>query len=159
MLILLDPRFRAPRGLRYRAWRVRPRARRLVRRARERELLRAIGRRITLIAAARGLAPTGFAQQIEQIREDYDVQPFDRSATVVVSEEFCREILPRWYLEEIVRRPWRWTQLPGLHRRLMLPPNVDAVAAEVRAALDQAAGRTPLISVVGWSASTGRADG
>ena len=144
MVILLDPRFRAPRGFRYRAWRAPPRARarRLVRHARERELLRAIGRRITPNAAARGLTPTGFAQQIEQIREDYDVQPFDRSATVVVSEEFCREILPRWYLEEIVRRPWRWTQLPGLHRRLMLPPNVDAVAAEVRAALDQAAGRT-----------------
>ena len=28
--------------------------------------------------------------------------------------EFCREILPLWYLEEVVRRPWRWTQLPGL---------------------------------------------
>ena len=70
------------------------------------------------------------------------MQPFDRSATVVVSEEFCREILPLRYLEEIVRRPWRWTQLPGPHCRLMLPPNVDAVAAEIRAALDQAAGRT-----------------
>ena len=141
MVILLDPRFRAPRGLRYRAWRARRRARWLVRRTREPGLLRAIGRRITPNATAPGYAPIGFARQIEQIREDYDVPPLDRPATVVVSEEFCREILPLWYLEEVVRRPWRWTQLPGLHSRLMLPPNVDAVAAEVRAALDQAAGR------------------
>jgi thioesterase domain-containing protein len=100
-----------------------------------------IGRRIAPNAAAPGLAPPGFAQQIGQMREDYDVQPFDRSATVVVSEGFCREMQPLWYLGEIVRRPWRSKQLPGSHRRLLLPPNVDAVAAEVRAGLDQAAGR------------------
>jgi hypothetical protein len=47
-------------------------------------------------------------------------------------------MLPAWYLESIVQRPRRWTRLPGEHSRLLLPPNVDAVAAEIEAAIDAA---------------------
>ena len=134
MVILLDPaRFRAPRGLRYRAWRVRRRARRLVRRTGEPRLSgRSASSDHTEFGGA-GFRPDRVRPADRADSRGLRRAAVDRPATVVVSEEFCREVLPLWYLEEIVRRPWRWTQLPGAHSRLMLPPNVDAVAAEVRA--------------------------
>jgi thioesterase domain-containing protein len=150
MLVLLDPRFRQPDGLRHREWR----ARRNVaqawertrgysalawRRARERQLAQAAGRRLraTLSASSDSV---GIAKSLARIREDYRVEPFDVPAAVVVSEEFCRTMVPRWHLEEVVHRPHSWTELPGPHGRLLLPPNVDAVAAEITAALDAAVG-------------------
>ena len=145
LLVLLDPRFRKPNGLRYREWQARrgtwlavERTRRSAglawRRARERQLVPALTRRVRSMLA-KPLEVPEVSKTLARIREDDPVQPFDIPATVVVSDEFCRTILPQWYLESVVRRPWRWSRLPGEHQRLLLPPNVDAVAAEIEAAI------------------------
>ncbi len=148
ILVLLDPRFRKPNGLRYRAWRARrsaglalERTRRSVglawQRARERQLVPAFNRRVRSMLA-KPLEVPEVSKSLARIREDDPVQPFDFPAAVVVSDEFCRAILPQWYLASVVRSPWRWSRLPGEHRRLLLPPNVDVVAAEIEAAIDAA---------------------
>jgi oxalate---CoA ligase len=148
MLVLLDPQFRQPDGLRYRKWRARrdlgvARRRagedigRAWHRARERQLVQAAVRRLRAKLAKREGEP-GLPETLIRIREEYSVDPFDIPATVVVSDEFRRELLPTRYVKAVVRRPWRWTRLPCAHRRLLLPPNVDAVAAEIDAAIDAA---------------------
>jgi len=147
MLLLLDPRFREPTGVRYRKWRTRrdatlalERSRRNLaltwRRTRERQLFQAVGRRLRSKLASPEVAE--ISKSLARVREDYPIRPFDIPATVVVSDEFRRTMLPAWYLESIVQRPRRWTRLPGEHSRLLLPPNVDAVAAEIEAAIDAA---------------------
>lgn len=147
MLVLLDPRFRQPDGLRYRAWRARRDVRLawhrrrsdigiVWRRARERQLRQAVGRRLRSVIAPP--PETGISKSLARIRESYSVRPFGLPATVVVSDEFCRTVLPDWHLETLVERPWAWTRVPGGHGQLLLPPNVDLVAAEIRAALDAA---------------------
>jgi oxalate---CoA ligase len=135
-LILLDPRFQRPTGLRYSVWLI-------GKRARERRLARAVVRRF---ARRIGRAPLENAhpQQAEsvaklaRIRESYRPRPIEIPATVILSRGFDEYELPPWYLRTIVRRPRRWLRLESDHDRLLLPPSVDAVAAEIRAALDEA---------------------
>jgi oxalate---CoA ligase len=135
-LVLLDPRFRRPRGPRYDVWHARRNVRLVRRRARERQLIRAIGRRLD------GTRPpaVGIPAALDRIRESHETPPFSFPATVIVSDEFVQDVLPAWYLESIVRPPRRWKRLPGLHAGLLLPPAVDLVASEIRAALDEAVG-------------------
>jgi hypothetical protein len=73
------------------------------------------------------------------LRETYEPRPLDVPTMVIVSEGFDEYALPTWYLRQIVRRPRSWRRLPGPHSRLLLPPNVDLVAAEIRAAVDDEA--------------------
>jgi acyl-CoA synthetase (AMP-forming)/AMP-acid ligase II/thioesterase domain-containing protein len=146
MLVLLDPRFRQPGGLRYIEWR----ARRVAalpsrvtvlawRRARERQLAHAVKRRIRIMRTNPPDA-TEIAKALERIREEYPVTPFSFPAMVVLSDEFSRTVMPTWYLKAMVKRQYSWSRLPGRHSRLLLPPNVDVVAAEIDAALDAAVG-------------------
>jgi acyl-CoA synthetase (AMP-forming)/AMP-acid ligase II/thioesterase domain-containing protein len=146
MLILLDPRFRRPGGLRYREWRARRVAelpRRVAvltwQRARERRLAHAVRRRIRVMRTTPSES-AGIAKALERIREEYPVQPFSFPATVVLSDEFVRTVMPTWYLKAMVERPYSWSHLPGRHSRLLLPPTVDVVAAQIDAALEAALG-------------------
>jgi oxalate---CoA ligase len=139
MLVLLDPRFRRPKGLRYTLWLAR-------RRARERRLVQAVGRR--LARKVRRSAPIlGEAAEaadiqtaLDQVREGHEPRSFSFPTAVILSEGFENYELPAWYLRSIVRRPWRWTRLPSEHSGLLLPPTVDMVASEIRSALDKAVG-------------------
>ena len=161
MLVLLDPRFRRPDGLRYRGWRARRRLRlarhraeRDVglawRRARERQLVQTFNRRLRSALSKPSENPE-IAKALARMREDYRASPFDFPTTVVVSDQFCREVLPPWQIEAMVERPDRWVRLAGPHGRLLLPPNVDVVAAEIRAALDEAVA-SPAAALSGGSA-------
>jgi oxalate---CoA ligase len=133
-LILLDPRFRRPEGLRYGVWLARRRAgqgrltaavaNRLGRRAEGRSSR--LGEKATLHA---GLA---------RIREGHVPRPVDVSATVVLSDGFDEYELPDWYLRSVIRRPRRWRRVGGEHGRMLLPPRVHEVAREIRSALDVA---------------------
>jgi oxalate---CoA ligase len=140
MLILLDPRFRRPDGLRYNVWLA-------WRRARERRLVRAVARR--LAQKLRRSVPTTdeTAEAVDVVRaalanarESYQAPSITIPTTVILSAEFEQYDLSTWYLRSIIRRPWRWRRLPGQHTRLLLPPTVDVVAGEIRAALDEAVG-------------------
>jgi thioesterase domain-containing protein len=152
MLVLLDPRFRRPDGLRYREWRARrglglawQRAGRgvglAVRRARERQLAQTLNRRVRTVLG-KPAETTEIAKALARIREDYPIRPFGFPTTVVVTDEFCRTVVPEWQMEEMVERPAHWRRLPGPHLGLLLPPNVEVVAAEIRGTLDQALGST-----------------
>jgi acyl-CoA synthetase (AMP-forming)/AMP-acid ligase II/thioesterase domain-containing protein len=121
VLILLDPRFRRPRGIRYSAWLA-------ARRARQ-------GRP----AAARVLDEKAAAHaDLARIRESYLPPPVAVPATVLLSDGFRAYELPDWYLRRVVGTPRRWVRVGGEHGRLLLPPSVDRVAVEIRAALDEA---------------------
>lgn len=139
MLVLLDPRFRAPDDLRYRMWVARRKLRTALHSIRDRELLQAIGRQIPRKTKQPEPAAEGTRDALERLREGHTTQPFDLPAMVVFSEEFEGTLLPTWYFESIIRQPWSWTQVQSLHTRLLLPPAVDLVAGEIRAALDQVA--------------------
>jgi acyl-CoA synthetase (AMP-forming)/AMP-acid ligase II len=138
MLVLLDPRFRRPSGLRYGLWRAR-RAGRLVRsRAVEGQLRSVLRRRLAL---ARGDAPPGRSAiqiALDGVREGYESRRCDIPALVIVSSEFERLVLPAWEIAHAVARPWRWRRLQARHNRLLLSPTVDLVASEIREALDAA---------------------
>jgi oxalate---CoA ligase len=137
-LVLLDPRFRRPQGPRYDVWRARRTVRLVRRRAREHQLIRAIGRRIG--GTVRRPPTADIPAALDRIREGHETRPFSSPATVILSNEFVQYVLPAWYLKSIVKRSRRWKQLPGSHAGLLLPPAVDTVASEIRAALDEAAG-------------------
>jgi acyl-CoA synthetase (AMP-forming)/AMP-acid ligase II/thioesterase domain-containing protein len=136
-LVLLDPRFRRPHGPRYQVWRARRNLRLVGRRARGPRLIRAIRRRIDG-TGRRSMADIPAA--LDRIREDHQTRPFGFPSTVILSDEFEQDVMPAWYLESIVGRPRRWKRLPGLHAGLLLPPAVDVVASEIRAALDETVG-------------------
>ena len=142
MLILLDPRLRTPGGIRYYVW--------LTWRAfRRGQLLQAVGHRVRGRLKRAGLIKdesaysSGVEASLERIREAYEPPSLNLPATVILSEGFEeRYALPPWYLRSVIRRPWRWVQLQGVsHLRLLSPPDVYAVAREVRAALDALASR------------------
>jgi thioesterase domain-containing protein len=140
-LILLDPRFQRPRGLRYSIWLT-------GRRARERRLAQTAVRRITRKIGDGPLEnarpqKTACPAALARLRETYRPRPIDVPATVILSRGFDEYELPRWYLRTIVRRPRRWLRLESEHRRLLLPPNVHVVAAEIRVALDAVNGAHP----------------
>jgi len=132
-LILLDPRFRRPEGLRYSVWLAR-------RRARQGRLTAAVAKRL----ARREAPPRDLAEKaachagLARIREDHLPLPVDVPATVVLSDGFEHYELPDWYLRTVIRRPRRWKRVGGEHGRLLLPPLVHEVAREVRGALDEA---------------------
>jgi acyl-CoA synthetase (AMP-forming)/AMP-acid ligase II/thioesterase domain-containing protein len=135
-LILLDPRFGRPDGARYAAWLVWRRIRqgRRVARALARRLLRLAGwRSQEPLVGAGELVPT-----LARLREGYRPQPSDLPATVVLSTGFQKYELPEWHLRGIIRRPRRWHPIRTEHSRLLLPPNVDLVAQEIEAALNDA---------------------
>ena len=99
--------------------------------------MRAVGRRIA--RKLRRSSVTGVPAALDRIREGYEVRPFSLPSTVILSGEFGQYVLPTWYVRSIVERPRSWTRLTGSHSRLLLPPTVDEVASEIRAALDEAA--------------------
>ncbi len=135
MLILVDPRFSRPTGLRYTLWLAE-------RRARERDFTAAVKRRLT--RWARRVPPGGprgeaaLHPELERIRESHRPRPIDVPATVILSEGFEEFELPTWYLKGILRRPGSWKRLGSDHGRLLLPPAVDLVAREIRDALAEA---------------------
>lgn len=139
MLALLDPRFPRPKGLRYALWLAR-------RRTAQRQLVRAIGRRLArrLKGSTSGLdesvATAGIATTLAHLRESYEPQSSSLPAVVILSEQFEEYDLPMWYLRKLVARPLRWRRLTGDHVALLLPPTVDVVASEIRTVLDEAAG-------------------
>jgi thioesterase domain-containing protein len=139
MLVLLDPRFAARGSLRTRMWIARRKARTALRSVRDRELLEALGRQIH---PTRSDSPV--PGRLSRLRDAHTTRPFDFPAALVFSEEVMEEWAkgwyPPWFFESVVRNPSRWKVIPSLHERLLLPPAVDDVAAEIRAALDQAAG-------------------
>jgi len=98
--------------------------------------VRAVGRRI--VRKLRPSPVTGVPAALDRIREGYEARPFSLPTTVIFSEEFEQTVLPTWYVRSIVKRSRSWTRLTGLHSRLLLPPMVDKVASEIRAALDEA---------------------
>jgi len=134
-LILLDPRFPRPGGLRYSAWLAR-------RRARQGRLTAAVARRLgrrTDASPARDLGEkTACHADLARIREGYRPRPADVPATVVLSDGFEDYELPDWYLRTVIQRPRRWKRVGGEHGRLLLPPRVHEVAREIRAALAEA---------------------
>jgi thioesterase domain-containing protein len=139
-LVLLDPRFPRPHHLRYRWWAARRDLRLARRKAGERQLVRAVRRRIARTVRRSAVDATDFTVALERIRESYQARPFSLPATVILSEEFEQYVLPSWHLRRLVVRSRSWTRLPGLHRQLLLPPTVDVVAREIHAALDEATG-------------------
>jgi thioesterase domain-containing protein len=82
-----------------------------------------------------GADPGDVSSALERIREDHELRPTSVPATVILSDEFRQFELPSWYLKQIVRRTRRWRRFPCQHAQLLLPPTVDAVAQEIRAAL------------------------
>jgi hypothetical protein len=138
MLILLDPRFRRPDGLRYNVWLAR-------RRARERRLVRAVARRIAQKLRRSVLTSDETAEAVDVVRaalanarESYQAPSISIPTTVILSAEFEQHDPSTWCLGSVIRRPWRCKRLPGQHSRLLLPPTVDVVAGEIRAVLDEA---------------------
>jgi hypothetical protein len=143
LLILLDPRLRTPGGVRYYAW--------LAWRAfRRGQLIQAAGHRVR-----RRLKRPDYVRDesadisdvegsLARLCEAYEPPSLDFPATVILSEGFEEQFaLPRWYLMRVVRRPQKWAPLQCVsHPRLLSPPDVYAVAREVRAALDALASRT-----------------
>jgi acyl-CoA synthetase (AMP-forming)/AMP-acid ligase II/thioesterase domain-containing protein len=132
-LILLDPRFRRPEGLRYSVWLA-------GRRARQGRLTAAVAKRL----ARRDAPPRDLGEKaachagLARIRENHLPRPVNAPATVVLSDGFEDYELPDWYLRTVIRRPRRWRRVGGEHGRLLLPPLVHEVAREVRGALDEA---------------------
>jgi thioesterase domain-containing protein len=120
-------------------WIARRKARTALRSVRDRELLEALGRQIH---PTRSDSPV--PGRLSRLRDAHTTRPFDFPAALVFSEEVMEEWAkgwyPPWFFESVVRNPSRWKVIPSLHERLLLPPAVDDVAAEIRAALDQAAG-------------------
>jgi acyl-CoA synthetase (AMP-forming)/AMP-acid ligase II/thioesterase domain-containing protein len=137
LLVLLDPRFRAPGGLRYPIW--------LAWRAvRQHRLLRAVGRRIhrklKRSGAIVGTEESEIRKTLLRIGEAYEPPSLNIPTSVLLWEGY-EEIyrVPTWYLRSIVTRPVSWKRLP--HESAghdLLPPGVYTAAREIRAALDEA---------------------
>jgi acyl-CoA synthetase (AMP-forming)/AMP-acid ligase II/thioesterase domain-containing protein len=135
LLVLLDPRFPRPPGVRYDAWRT-------LRSAREGRLGPAIRRRIKRWARppapnAKVVEDSDFADELERLRERHESSPSEVPATVLLSEGYDDYELPAWYVKTIVRRRLGWHRFPCEHAALLLPPTVDAVAGKIRTAIDQ----------------------
>jgi len=135
-IILLDPRFPRPRGLRYDAWRVR-------RRLRQRRLASVLAGRVAR-KLGRPEPPAGsdvanaISPALARIREHHRPRPLDLPATVILSDGFAEYSLPRWYLRSIVQHPITWTMIGGEHVGLLLPPAINGVAREIVAAVEAA---------------------
>jgi thioesterase domain-containing protein len=136
MLILMDPRFRRPPELRYRAWLAAHRAARKVRRATR--IQHRVGRQARRAARVsdQGVA-AGASSPFDLLRESHAPRPTAGPALVLVSEGFERFELPDRYLESMVEGPLAWRQFKCTHPQLLLPPNVDLVAREIGATLDR----------------------
>jgi hypothetical protein len=84
--------------------------------------------------------------RLARLRDAHTTRPFDFPTAVVFSEEVIEEWnkgwYPPWFFERIIRNLSGWKVIPSLHERLLLPPAVDAVAAEIRAVLGQVAEST-----------------
>jgi hypothetical protein len=138
-MLLLDPRFPRPRGLRYDAWLV-------PHRARERQLLTGLARRAARVLGFRVDDPPDrdaerfVSPHLGLIREGYRPRPLGLPANVVISSGFTNFALPTWYLRSLVRNPLKWTTIGVEHPRLLLPPAVDQIADEIRTAVRQACG-------------------
>src|SRR5439155_16893578 len=102
MLVLLDPRFKRPAGPRYWDWRLRRDLSIARARVRQPRLALAIARRVgrTVGPAPPPVGP--IAKSLGKIRENHEPRPFDLPASVIVSEEFTRLVLPTWRIEAIV---------------------------------------------------------
>jgi hypothetical protein len=135
VLILLDPRFRRPDGLRYTAWL----AGRRIRQGRLTATLAGrLGRRDKGSPERDPSVKTACQADLARIRETHRPRPVDVLATVVLSDGFDDYDLPDWYLRSVIRRPRRWERVGGEHGGLLLPPRVHEVAREIRSALDEA---------------------
>ncbi|HWQ02112.1 MAG TPA: AMP-binding protein [Gaiellaceae bacterium] len=141
MLVMLDPRFAARGSLPIRLWIVRRKARTALRSIRDRQLAEAIGRQVP-----RTRSDNPVPDRLARLRDAHTTRPFDFPTAVVFSEEVIEEWnkgwYPPWFFERMIRNLSGWKVIPSLHERLLLPPAVDAVAAEIRAVLGQVAEST-----------------
>ena len=126
LIVLLDPRFGRPRGLRADLWRI-------TRAVRERRLMHAVGRRFDRTKKATLQTPDA-AVKLERLRESSVSRPVRAPAIVFLSQEYPRFGIPRWYLTELVA-PRSLQELSCSHTRLLLPPNVDVVVQGIGDAL------------------------
>ena len=94
LLVLLDPRFGRPRGLRADLWRI-------TRALRERRLMRAVGRKVKRTDAATP-SPVDVWSKLDDSRESFVPRPVDASAVVFLSSEHERFDIPDWYLRSLV---------------------------------------------------------
>ena len=76
-----------------------------------------------------------FSQKLIRIRESYRPRPLDLPTNVLISSGFADFDLPMWYLRSLVRHPVKWTTIGVEHVELLLPPTVERVAREIRAAV------------------------
>lgn len=135
VLILLDPRFPRPHGMRYTAWLT-------GRRAKQGRLPRAIAAKIVRRGGRErpaGAPPkAAWHTELARVRERHTPRSIDVRATVVLSRDFEGYDLPESYLRGLIRHPRRWITIDADHTHLLLPPRVDDVAREIRSALDEA---------------------
>jgi oxalate---CoA ligase len=138
MLVLLDPRFAARGGVRIRMWVARRKARTALRSVRDRQLLEAIGRQIP-----RTRSDSRVLDSLARLRDAHTTRPFGFPTAVVFSEEVVEEWAkgwyPPWFFDRMITNATSWKTVGSLHERLLLPPAVDAIAVEIRAALDRVA--------------------
>ena len=135
-LILLDPRFQRPGGLRYSGLARRPARSAGTADGRGRHTGSAVG--ATASPARDPGEKTACHANLARIREGHRPRPVDVPATVVLSDGFEDYELPDWYLRTVIPRPRRWERVGGEHGRLLLPPRVHEVAREIRSALAEA---------------------
>jgi thioesterase domain-containing protein len=134
-VVLIDPRLRPEGGISFhlsRLWAAILRGR----------LPHAVARRLRRAAARQPrpqtpAAPAGVDARIAALRDAYVLRALDVPAALLTSDDYDEAGVPR--------RVWisalgRVRQLPfaGSHQHLFLPPAVDALAAAVRTALDEA---------------------
>ncbi len=134
-IVLIDPRFPRPHGLRYDAWLV-------PRRFRQRRLARVVAQRV-LRRLRRSDAPPrqpadpdALRPELARLRELHRPRALDLATTVILSDGFADFELPMWYLRGLVRRPVAWKRIHEPHTSLLLPPTIDAVAREIGSAVE-----------------------
>ena len=148
MLVLLDPRFRQPEGLRFREWQVRRDLGLAWHRGERSARARSSSRRRSSAASTECIrtrrTPTGIAEALERIREDYPVEPFrppgHRRPLGASSAGPSAHVAPR---RRSSGNRGAGASCRGNTASLLLPPNVDVVAAEISAALDRQPDRPP----------------
>ncbi len=137
-VVLIDPRLRPGRTPSFYAWR-------LWSSLRSRRFLRVVATRLRYAATSRqrhghqaaAAQSVGVEAGIAALRDAYVLRPLDVPAALLLSEDYDDLGVPRGLWAQALGsvRPF---PLSGSHQHLFLPPAVDALAAAVRTALDEA---------------------
>ena len=130
LLLLIDPRFARPRGLRYDLWLV-------PRRVREGRLAQALFGRMSIRQRRANLdeAQTATWHILERARESYRPVPCSSPAAVILSSNYLDFELPYSYIRSLLGNLRHWAHVGADHDEMLRHPAVDAVVAEVRLAL------------------------